>query len=118
MKFSEFLMNEASDYSQYLDNDGRVVDPDTVKTVDSNELYLFGSNDGELYRQQLRPIEINLKKKLDKGIYDSALAIKAWRHFADTCAKKYVQEFGGKFSVKDRDLCAVAFAYDWEAENL
>jgi len=59
----------------------------------ATELVLFAENDGDLYRQMKRPIELNLIKKLKNGTYKHALAVKAWTNFADTAAKKYAKEF-------------------------
>lgn len=59
----------------------------------ATELVLYAENDGDLYRQMLRPIESNLIKKARKGTYDSKLALKAWVGFADAAAKKYAKEF-------------------------
>ncbi len=58
------------------------------------ELVLYTTNDGELYRQKAQPIIQNLKRKRDKGDYDHELAIKLWEYLAEAGAQKYAQEFG------------------------
>lgn len=59
------------------------------------ELFLFATNDGNLYRQKITPIITNLLKKIAKGVYDPALALKLWRYAADDAAQRYTKEFGG-----------------------
>lgn len=84
--------------------------------AEARELLLFCENDGDLYRQQVQPIEKNLAKKLAKGQYDHTKAKKLWGYLADNCAKKYVKEFGGglpwhtMFSTADRRDVAAKFA--------
>ena len=43
-----------------------------------NELRLFIENDRDLYRQQFLPIVENIKRKLNRGIYDPEKAPKLW----------------------------------------
>ncbi len=81
-----------------------------------NELQLFCENDGDLYRQQVKPIEANLDKKVKKGVFDKTKAVKLWGYLADNCARKYVKEFGESgqpwhkmFSTADRREVAKAF---------
>ena len=59
------------------------------------ELSLFTSNDSDLHRQQERPIQQNLQRKYDKGIYDHEKSVKLWRMLADSAAKKYAKEHLG-----------------------
>lgn len=60
----------------------------------ARELRLYADNDADLYRQREVPIRENLKKKVAKGTYDHALAVKLWRYWADDAAKRYIEEFG------------------------
>ena len=46
-------------------------------------------SDGTLYRQQYRPIVVNLAKKKVKGIYEREKAIKLVTYLAETGIKKY-----------------------------
>lgn len=91
--------------------------------IEARELQLFCENDGDLYRQQVQPIEKNLTKKLAKGVYNYELSKKLWGHLADNCAKKYVKEFGGgmpwhkMFSTADRREVAKNFADSFLAEH-
>ncbi len=80
------------------------------------ELQLFCENDGDLYRQQVVPIQNSLKRKISKGIFDRAKAEKLWMYLADNCAKKYAKEFGSPgqpwhkmFSTSDRRAVAKSF---------
>jgi hypothetical protein len=87
------------------------------------ELQLFCENDSQLYRQQVQPIEKNLKKKVAKGVYDHEKSKKLWGYLADNCARKYVKEFGGglpwhkMFSTADRREVAKAFADSFKSEH-
>ena len=88
------------------------------------ELQLFCENDGDLYRQQMQPIQKNLERKLAKGNYDHEKSKKLWMYLADNCAKKYVKEFGSEgqpwhkmFSTSDRRAVAAAFADDFKQEH-
>jgi hypothetical protein len=83
-------------------------------TTESRELAVYIENNGNLYRQQTTPIIKNLKRKIAKGVYDATKALILWKHLADSGAKLYVKEFGGKwdeiFSVADRKLAAKELA--------
>lgn len=88
------------------------------------ELQLFCENDGDLYRQQVQPIQKNLQRKLAKGTYDHEKSKKLWMYLADNCAKKYGKEFGSEgqpwhkmFSTSDRRAVAAAFADDFKQEH-
>ena len=86
----------------------------------ARELYLFISNDGDLYRQQGLPIIKNLVAKIDRGIYDRAKAVKLYMYYAESGAKKYAKEYSGTwnqmFSVPTRKLVAENFVKDFETE--
>ena len=64
-------------------------------STEARELFLFITNDGDLYRQQTQPIILNLRKKIKHGVYNSELAVKLWRYLADSGAKKYNKEYIG-----------------------
>lgn len=61
---------------------------------EATELMLFIENDGDLYRQQTKPIEKNLITKMARGVYDKTKAEKLWMYLAESGAKKYAKEFG------------------------
>lgn len=71
--------------------------------VSARELYLFITNDGDLYRQQHLPIIKNLAKKVGRGVYDKKLAVKLWMYLADEGARRYGREFGSGYSLKGFD---------------
>ena len=72
----------------------------SVSEDDVNELVLYITNDGDLYRGRRASIVKNLKRKIDNGVYDNELAVKAWQHLADDGIRKYDKEFGsGKGSL-------------------
>lgn len=58
--------------------------------VAAHELALFIINDSELYNSQAQAIIVNLQRKIKRGVYSPALALKLWRYLADSGAKKYV----------------------------
>lgn len=77
------------------------------ETTESRELFLYATNDGDLYRHMITPVITNLKKKLAKGIYDAEKAVDAYYHIATEASNKYYRDFGYKFSVGDRFTVAV-----------
>ena len=86
------------------------------ETEESRELFLYATNDGELYRSMICPIIANMKKKATKGIYDAEKAADAFYHVATEASKHYFRDFGYKFSVTDRFTAAVDMA-EYYAEN-
>ncbi len=92
-------------------------------SAEATELVLFITNDGDLYRQQAQPIIKNLRKKIAKGTYDAAKAVKLWGYLANSGAQKYTKEFGGSgngsygsFSAADRRAAAKELADSYEEE--
>lgn len=77
------------------------------ETTESRELFLYATNDGDLYRHMTTPVVTNLKKKLAKGVYDVEKAVDAYYHIATEASNKYYKDFGYKFSVADRYTVAV-----------
>lgn len=80
---------------------------------EQRELELYTINDGDIYRQRIQPILANLRRKIKKGTYDAAKAVKLWGYAADAGAQKYNKEFGdakGKIDqiFKKADRMAVA----------
>ena len=114
MKFKHIL-NEKVDFEAFV-RDGRLIEP-TLST-EQRELYLYVTNDVQIYRQRIEPIEKNLSKKIAKEQYNSLLAIKAWQYVADDGSKKYNKEFGYGFTKEDRDQVAIMLAYEFEQDNL
>ena len=109
------VLNEARDYSKYL-KAGKPAEQDL--SDDQNELYLYVSNNGDLYRRMLQPIDKNLKQKIKSGKYSSELSPQAFFNAVDAGAKMYTKEFGTKFSTQDKEVVAVQLAYEFEDENL
>lgn len=58
------------------------------------ELAMYANNDSAIYFQNIVPVIENLSKKVKRGTYDSAKALKAWEHVATAAAVKYNKEFG------------------------
>lgn len=77
------------------------------ETVESRELFLYATNDGNLYRQQITPVIENLRKKALKGTYDKEKAVDAYYYVACTASKMYERDFGYSFAVQDRFTAAV-----------
>lgn len=80
------------------------------------ELYLYATNDGDLYRSMICPIIDNLKKKATKGIYDKTKAVDAFYHVATEASNHYFRDFGYKFSVTDRYTVACDMTDYYEEE--
>lgn len=77
------------------------------ETVESQELLLYATNDGNLYYRMILPVIENLRKKAKKGTYDSEKAVDAYYRIACEASKMYNKDFGYSFSVQDRFTCAV-----------
>ena len=77
------------------------------ETEEARELFLYATNDGDLYRRMITPLIANLKKKLAKGIYDADKAVNAYYHIATEASNKYQKDFGYAFGVADRFTVAV-----------
>jgi hypothetical protein len=73
---------------RFFGNPGLKHEPAEVR-----ELVLFTINDGDLYRQQVQPIILNLARKVAKGVYNANLAAKLWGYLAESGARKYAKEF-------------------------
>lgn len=86
------------------------------ETTESRELFLYATNDGELYRHMTTSIINNMKKKAEKGTYNTEKAIDAWYNVATEASNKYYKDFGYKFSVTDRYTVAVDMAKYYEEE--
>ena len=75
---------------------------EAVSSDSVNELDSFIMNDEDLYRRRFMPIISNIKRKMNRKIYDHDKAQKLWMYLVDDAAKKYVKEFGSPGSdVKD-----------------
>ena len=91
--------------------------------IEARELQLFCENDGNLYRQQVQPIEKNLTRRIANGTYDHEKSKKLWMYLADNCARKYAKEFGSgqpwhkMFSTADRREVAKNFADSFRDEH-
>lgn len=59
------------------------------QTTKSNELFLYATNDGDLYRKMIDPVINNLRKKAIKGEYDSEKAVDAYYYVACEASKMY-----------------------------
>lgn len=76
-------------------------------THESRELFCVATNDGNLYRNMICPIIENLRKKANKGTYDSNKAVDAFYRVATEASNKYFKDFGYKFNVQDRFTASV-----------
>jgi len=63
-------------------------------TIAAEELFLYITNEGNLYRQMTEPMLKNLALKKHKGTYNHTMALKSWANLADAGAKLYDREFG------------------------
>lgn len=82
------------------------------------ELKLFILNDGGLYRSIMIPIIKNLKRKYDKGIYDSNKAPKIFKSLIDRGVKKYNKEIDNEtnFSSQIKKQLALELAIEIEQQ--
>lgn len=77
------------------------------ETTESRELFLYATNDGNLYRQMITPIINNLRKKAQRGVYNSKKAVDAWYPVATAASEKYNKDYGYTFTVQERFTAAV-----------
>ena len=77
------------------------------ETPESRELFMYATNCGNLYRQQIMPAIANLRKKAIKGTYNADKAVDLYYYIATAASDMYNHEFGYKFSVADRFTAAV-----------
>ena len=82
-------------------------------SAESRELYLYATNNGDLYRSQIQYIENNLRKKMEKGIFGRKKAVDAFYYAAENAAKMYKKDFGYMFNVTDRYTAAVDMCDDF-----
>lgn len=87
-------------------------------TTEANELFMYATNDGKLYRRMTKCVLDNLEKKIKKGIYDKEKAVDAWYSVATEASKNYEKDFGYRFSVADRFTTAVDMAEYYEEQIL
>ena len=83
----------------------------------ARELYIYATNNGDLYRRQISYIENNLRKKIAKGVYDHNKAVDAFYYAADSASRLYNRDFGYSFTVTERYTAAVDMADDFILEN-
>lgn len=88
------------------------------ETEESRELFLYATNDGDLYRRMINNILDNLEKKIKKGVYDKEKAVDAWYYVATEASNRYFKDFGYRFSVTDRFTVAVDMADYYEEQIL
>lgn len=95
---------------------GADVDEDAVR-----ELKIYIDHNADLYKQNVEPIQRNLSRKWDKGVYDHELAQKLFYYLSVNGAKQYGQEHSNGdglriFSPDVRKAVAKELADDWLAE--
>lgn len=67
----------------------------TVGNPDAaDELTTFILNNPVLYERGIKPVILNLRKKMVKGSYNPDLALKLWFYVTTAAAKEYAKEFG------------------------
>lgn len=85
-------------------------------SLGSNELILYADNTAELYPMK-KAIQLNLAKKKRRSNYERESGVRAWKHFANASAKRYVKElkldesWNRAFTATDR----ADAAKEWEA---
>ena len=98
-KINEYLVSGLPPLPEYAQRE-RASNPAPryAKPVDEHaarELFLFATNHEPVYRQ-IQAINKNLAKKKMAGTYDGEKAIQGYKHAADSAAKMYEKEFGGR----------------------
>jgi hypothetical protein len=86
------------------------------ETTESRELFLYATNNGNLYRSMITSVINSLRKKAVKGVYDGDKAIDIWYRVATEASNCYYKDYGYKFSVTDRYTAAVDMKDYYEEE--
>ena len=86
---------------------------DSADMVWVRELEIHGENSQVCYRHEQAIIK-NLLRKIVKGTYDSALAVKAWEYYAETVRQEYRREYGAIAGVAEKRALAVLTARHFE----
>jgi hypothetical protein len=86
------------------------------ETTESRELFMYATNNGDLYRSMITPVINSLRKKAIKGIYDGNKAIDIWYRVATEASNRYNKDYGYTFSVTDRYTVAVDMKDYYEDE--
>ena len=86
-------------------------------TTESRELFLYATNDSNLYFSAIVPTIESLRKKYKKGVYDHEKSVDAFYYIATRASEKYGIDYGYKFNVQDRFSCAVEMVEYYE-ENI
>lgn len=76
-------------------------------TTESRELFLYTTNNAELYKKMIASIIDSMKKKAEKGVYDKDKAVDAFYRVATEGSNRYYKDYGYRFSVGDRWTAAV-----------
>ena len=76
-------------------------------TTESRELFLYTTNNAELYKKMITSIIDSMKKKAEKGVYDKDKAVDAFYRVATEGSNRYYKDYGYRFSVGDRWTTAV-----------
>jgi hypothetical protein len=85
--------------------------------AEAAELFLFLQNEQSLHAQKEAIIK-NMKRKVAKGTYNSALAVKGWLYLVNDAAKAYFKQFGTKFSPAVRKAVANMLASEYDPKEL
>lgn len=87
-------------------------------TIESNELFLFATNDGDLHTRMIQPVISNFRKKAAKGTYNSEKAVDSYYYIACEASKMYSKEFGYSFSVADRYTAAIEMEKHYKEDHV
>ena len=102
-----------------MKNTNNISNSELSETVESRELFLYATNNRETYNLVI-PVINNLKKHYKKGYYNAEKAIKSYYRIAHYASNLYFRDFGYKFSVTDKKLCALRmenFYFDQVSED-
>jgi hypothetical protein len=91
-------------------------DPHVDKVI-ARELSLFISNDGQLYRQMLKPIILNLARRHINKTYNADMAVKAWENLVEEGIRSYSKQHGKIVAnPATRNAAAKDLQQEWQGE--
>ena len=76
------------------------------ESTESRELFLYCVNTERLYTQSILPALNNLKRRYNRGVFDSEKAVDLFYYVACNGAEMYKKDFGYSFTVTERFTAA------------
>lgn len=113
---SQAHAGQAKELEKAMKNEEHINEMDGVMI---RELGLYIANNADMYRQRIQPIIKNMRRKMNKGIYDEKLAAKGFMYAVTDGIKRYNKEYGAgsmKLSKSEKEEVALILLRDYQDE--